>query len=228
MSNSAANIAVVTIDGPERNLLNPAVMAKVAADLLAVNADPDVTAILITGAGTDFCGGLDLASIRAGGDPIEFARSLAELLKIFPRLTKPIGAAVNGDAVASGSSIVAACDYALALPSAKIGSYEVAVGVWPMVAQVPLIKRLGTKRAMENIGTGEPFSAERAAEVGLINGVAPESDLISGVQEWLTLASRGGAANAGRPSFYELAELTYDDALDAALEKFAAQFRNNS
>lgn len=225
MSDTDTTFAVVTIDGPERNLLNPDVMAKVGADLLAADKNPDFAGIIVTGAGNDFCGGLDLAGIRAGGDPIEYARSLATLLKIFPKLTKPVVAAVNGDAVASGGSIVAACDYAVSVPTAKIGSYEVAVGVWPMVAQVPMIARLGAKRAMENIGAGEPFTAQRSLEVGLINRIAEPAQLIPAVEEWLTFAARGGAANAGRTFFYELAEMSYEDGLDAALDKFAAQFK---
>jgi enoyl-CoA hydratase/carnithine racemase len=218
-------IATVTISGPERNLLNPSVMQAVCSDLKAANAAEDVKAILLTGAGENFCGGLDLAGIRAGGDPLEYAANLAELLKLIPRLVKPIAAAVNGDAVASGGSIVAACDYAVTLPSAKIGSYEVAVGVWPMVAQVPLIKRLGAKNAMENIGSGNPLDSQRAYELNLVNKIADASSLVAEVKKWLIDATRGGAANAGRVTFYELAELSYDDALDAALEKFAAQFR---
>ena len=220
-----SGIITVTIDGPERNLLNPQVMAAVEADLLAADANPDVKAIIITGAGDAFCGGLDLAGIRAGGDPLEYAACLAKLLKVFPRLTKPVAAAVNGDAVASGGSIAAACDYAVIVDHALIGSYEVSVGVWPMVAQVPLIHRIGTKRAMENIGSGNPFSAKRAWEVGLVNMVVKPAHLLETTREWLREAVRGGAANAGRVSFYELAELSYDDALDAALDKFAAQFR---
>lgn len=218
-------IATIEIDGPDRNLLNPSVMQAVAADLQEANDSDQVKAILVTGKGEHFCGGLDLAGIRAGGDPLEYAANLAKLLKVFPRLKKPVAAAVNGDAVASGSSIVAACDYAVSTAEAMIGSYEVAVGVWPMVAQVPLIKRLGARTAMENIGSGNPFTAARAKELGLVNVVAPASDLIETAKKWLSDATRGGAANAGRVTYYELAELSYDDALDAALDKFAAQFR---
>ena len=225
MSELENSFAVVTIDGPDRNLLNPDVMAQVGENLLAADNDDSYAGIIVTGDGDDFCGGLDLASIRAGGDPVEFARSLATLLKIFPKLTKPVVAAVNGDAVASGGSIVAACDYAVAVPSAKIGSYEVAVGVWPMVAQVPMIARLGAKRAMENIGAGEPFTAQRSLDVGLINRIVEPGQLLQAVEEWLTFAARGGAANAGRAFFYELAEMSYEDGLDAALDKFAAQFK---
>jgi enoyl-CoA hydratase/carnithine racemase len=218
-------IRVVAIDGPERNLLNPEVMAEIGRQLHDANADPDVRGIIVTGSGTDFCGGLDLASIRAGGDPIEFAGSLAALFKIFPRLEKPVVAAVNGDAVASGSAIVAACDYAVTVPDALIGSYEVAVGVWPMVAQVPLIHRLGARHAMESIGSGEPFTAQRSLEIGLVNQLAEPDALLEVACAWLRLAMRAGEAGKGRASFYELAQLPYDDALDAALDKFAAQFK---
>lgn len=225
MSVTNPRFALVTISGPERNLLNPEVMAKVGSDLVAADKNSDFAGIILTGAADAFCGGLDLAGIRAGGDPIEYARSLASLLKIFPKLSKPVAASVNGDAVASGGSIVAACDYAVSVPTAKIGSYEVAVGVWPMVAQVPMIARLGAKRAMENIGAGEPFTAQRSLEVGLVNRIAEPSQLIHATEEWLLLAARGGAANAGRTFFYELAEMSYEEGLDAALDKFAAQFK---
>ncbi len=218
-------IALITLSGPDRNLLNPAVMADIARQLDAADQDDAITGILITGAGEVFCGGLDVGAIRAGANPVEFAAALVSLLKIFPRLTKPVVARVNGDAVASGASIVAACDYAVAIPSARIGTFEVSIGIWPMVAQVPLIQRLGARVAMENIGAGEPFTAERAREIGLVNAVADGAELDAALHRWLANAARGGAAvAAGRPSLYELAELPYDEALDRSLAKFTAMF----
>jgi enoyl-CoA hydratase/carnithine racemase len=216
-------IVTITISGPGPNLLNPSVMTAITATLNAAEADPRVRAILLTGAGSTFCGGLDLAALRVG-NPVEFARCLADLLKVLPRLTKPVAAAVNGHAVASGAALVAACDYAVVLPGAKVGTYEVSVGVWPMVAQVPLIQRIGPRLAMENIGSGDPFTAQRALEVGLVNAIAPAASLTGATREWLLKAVRAGAAGAGRPTVYQFAELGYDAALDAALDKFAAQF----
>ncbi|WP_448809763.1 enoyl-CoA hydratase/isomerase family protein [Agromyces bauzanensis] len=220
-------IAYVTLEGVGRNLLNPQNMAATVQALREADADAEATGIVVTGAGDTFCGGLDVEAIRAGGDPVEFAGSLVELLKIFPRLTKPVVASVNGDALASGASIVAACDYAVAIPTARVGTYEVSVGIWPMVAQVPLIQRMGARAAMENIGAGEPFTAERARELGLLNTIAEASDLDDVVRAWLRNAARGGAAvAAGRPAFYELAELPYAEALDSALDRFASMFRD--
>ena len=68
-----------------------------------------------------FCGGLDLPALEAGADPVEFAYALVQLLQLVPTLTKPIAAAVQGDALGSGSALVAAVDYAVSVPDAMIG-----------------------------------------------------------------------------------------------------------
>jgi len=217
-------IATVIIDNPngEGNLLNPDVISVIIAQLLAADADESITGVVITGGGEIFCNGLDIPAIQAGGDPVEFSVALAELLKLLPTLGLPVVAAVNGNAVASGASIVAACDYAVSLPDVLIGTREVGLGIWPMVAQVPLIQRLGVRFAMENIGSGEPFTPQRAREVGLVNEITDAEGLIPAAEAWLAKAARGGAiVKVGRPAFYRLAELGYADALDASVELFA-------
>lgn len=218
------SIATVTISHPSGagNLLNPEVIADLTEQLRAADADADVSGIILTGAGEVFCSGLDIAAIQAGGDPVEFAMALAGLLKYLPTLGTPVVAAVNGDAVASGASIVAAVDYAVTVPGAVLGTREVSLGIWPMVAQVPLIRRLGARWAMENVGSGEPFTAQRAREVGLVNAIASPDRLIATAQAWLQKAARAGAiAATGRPAFYRFAEMGYDEALDASVALFA-------
>jgi enoyl-CoA hydratase/carnithine racemase len=220
----------ITISNPsgEGNLLNPAVIAGLTEQLLAADADRGVSGIILTGSGSVFCSGLDIPAIQAGGDPVEFATALGGLLKLLPTLGTPVVAAVNGPAVASGASIVAAVDYAVTVPDAVIGTREVSLGIWPMVAQVPLIKRLGARAAMENIGSGDPFTAERAREVGLVNEIVPADALFERAEAWLSRAARAGAiAAVGRPAFYRFAELSYDDALDASIALFAEMNRPN-
>ena len=217
--------ARVTISGPGRNLLNPSGMSRLVAELRAADEDPGVTGIVITGAGDDFCAGLDIEAIRVGADPVEFAQSLVELLALLPTLRTAIVARVNGDALASGAAIVAACDYAVAREGVLIGTVEVAAGIWPMVAQVPLIHRLGARAAMENIGSGIPFTTQRAHQLGLLNEVVDAHQLEARVEARLEAAARGGAvARLGRPVLYELADLPYDDALQRALETFSSMF----
>jgi len=197
----------LALRNPPKNLLHPEMMGDLVRELRAADAAEDVSGIILTGEGEVFCGGLDLAALRAGGDPVEFAGALVELVGVLPTLGTPVAAAVNGDAVASGASIVAACDFAVAVPHARLGTFEVSVGIWPMVAQVPLIHRLGPRAAMENVGSGEPFSAERALQVGLVNDLAPSAELDGRVRRWLGQAARAGAAaRRGRPAFYELAD----------------------
>lgn len=216
---------VIRIENGEKNLLNPGVMAELSATLIAARDDDAVLGVILTGQGSVFCGGLDVPAIQAGADPIEFARALVSVLKLFPGYTKPMVAAVNGDAVASGASLAASCDFGVCSREAKVGTYEVSVNVWPMIAQVPVIKAIGVKRAMENIGAGEPFSAQRAYEVGLVNQVVAPGDELSAALAWLDKAHRGqGVYSVGRPTAYEYDALSVDEALDASLEKFISQF----
>jgi enoyl-CoA hydratase/carnithine racemase len=217
---------IVTLSSGQRNLLNPANMSDLLDALQAADRAPEVSGVILTGAGTVFCGGLDVPAIQAGADPVEFAEALVALLRYLPTMSTPIVAAVNGDAVASGVSLVCGCDFATATSRARLGTYEVSVGIWPMIAQVPLIHRIGARAAMENIGSGEPFTAERARQLGIVQQVVDnDEEVLPAAIGWLEKAQRAGAAaTTGRPSVYALAEMTYSAALDAALEKFTAQF----
>lgn len=221
-------LRVLTFSHGDRNLLTPESMQTLFEAITAADDDDAVHAILLITEGEVYCGGLDIAAIRSGANPVDFAAALVKLLHVFPRLRKPIATAVQGDALAGGSALVAAVDYAVAVPQARIGSQEVANGIWPMIAQVPLVHRIGVRHALENIGSGEPFSARRAHEVGLVQAVVASDELIESATHWLHLAQRAGGAYAlGRPSFYEFAALPYDSALDAALERFASMFKGN-
>jgi enoyl-CoA hydratase/carnithine racemase len=214
------------LDRPPRNLLEPAVLSALVADLESGDADPDVRALVLTGAGDVFCGGLDIPAIRAGADPREFARALVALLAVLPTLGKPVVAAVNGDAVASGFSIVCACDYAVAVNGAMLGTIEAGIGSWPMIAQVPPLKRLLPRHAIQNIVSGVPFDTAEALRVGAINRVVEPDHLERAVGEFVELATRSdGAVAVGRPAHYRLLDLPYDEALDAALEEFTAMLQ---
>jgi len=218
-------LAVLTLAKPPRNLLAPDVMHVLREAILEADADPDVEAIVLTGAGEMFCGGLDIERIQAGADPVEFASALVELLRIFPALGKPILAAVNGDALASGYSLVCAADLAVAVDSARLGTFEASIGIWPMIAQVPALQRLHPRHALENLLTGEPFPAGRAYEIGIVNQVVAGDELWPQVRRWAQLSVRAGKAlPAGRRSFYRFRELSYDGALSASLEEFRAMF----
>jgi enoyl-CoA hydratase/carnithine racemase len=221
----AGGLARLELVKPPRNLLDPDVMAALRDAILDADADAEVQAIVLTGGGNMFCGGLDIERIQAGADPVAFASALVELLRIFPTLGKPIIAAVNGDALASGYSLVCAADLAVAVEDARIGTFEASVGIWPMIAQVPALQRLHPRHALQNFLTGEPFDARRAYEIGIVNEVVGAGELWPAVERWAQLSVRAGKAlAAGRRSFYRFRELSYDDALSASLEEFRGMF----
>jgi enoyl-CoA hydratase/carnithine racemase len=215
----------ITLDNPPRNLLDPRIMAALRATIVDADADDSVSAIVLTGSGDIFCGGLDIAQIQAGANPVDFAAGLVELLRVLPGLGKPFIAAVNGDALASGYSLACAADIAIAVEGAKLGTLEATVGIWPMIAQVPALQRLQVRHAIENILTGEPFDAARAQEIGVVNRVVPAASLWDEVRRWVEMSTRAGTAlPAGRRAFYRFVDMSYDDALTASLDEFRRMF----
>jgi enoyl-CoA hydratase/carnithine racemase len=221
-------VARIALNRPPRNLLDPAFMEGFRGAILDADGDADVKAIVITGAGDIFCGGLDIAQIQAGANPVDFASALVDLLRVLPGLGKPLIAAVNGDALASGYSLACAADIALAVESARLGTLEATVGIWPMIAQVPALQRLQPRHALENLLTGEPFDARRAYEVGVVNEVVPDDGLWEAVERWVELTVRAGAAlPAGRRSFYRFVDMGYDEALSASLDEFRRMFEGS-
>jgi enoyl-CoA hydratase/carnithine racemase len=200
-------------------------MGALADELRRCDDDASVTAVVLTGSGETFCGGLDIGQIQAGADPMAFAAALIALLRLLPTLGKPVLAAVNGDALGSGFALVCASDYAVTVPDALLGTPEASAGFWPMTAQVPLLHRLLPRHALQTILSGVPFDAEHALRVGAVNRIVKRAELERAVLEFGELAARAGDALApGRRSFYRLLDASYDEALVNALDEFGAMF----
>jgi enoyl-CoA hydratase/carnithine racemase len=216
----------LALDRPPRNLLTPELMHALSEELRAADRDETVRAIVLTGRGELFCGGLDIAELRARGTPLPFAEAAVELLRVVPTLGKPVVGRVNGDALALGYSLVCLCDLAVAVDGASLGTFEVTTGIWPMIAQVPPLKRLGPRIALENVITGRPFDAERALQIGLVNAVVAAADLDATVAVYVAAASQASpqALALGRRCFYDLVDLPYGAALDHALGEFPKLF----
>ena len=172
-----------------------------------------------------FCGGLDIERIQAGADPVAFASALVELLRVFPTLGKPVIAAVNGDALASGYALVCAADIAVTSTARASAPSRPASGSGRWSPRSPPLQRLHPRHALENLLTGEPFDARRAYEIGIVNEVVAPGELWPAVERWAQRSVRAGEAlAAGRRSFYRFRELSYDDALSASLEEFRGMF----
>ncbi|WP_335306790.1 crotonase/enoyl-CoA hydratase family protein [Sphingomonas adhaesiva] len=187
------HVMIVTINRPEaRNAVNRFVHEGVGDALEAAEHDPEVRCVIVTGAGDkSFCAGADLVALSRGeslapDDATKAAWGFAGLVS--HAISKPVIAAVNGHALGGGLEITLACDLAVAvdtaqfgLPEPKRGLFAAAGGVFRLPEQLP------KKIAMEMILTGDPISAQRALELGLINAVAPAGGLIEAA---LKLAER--------------------------------------
>lgn len=184
-------VARVTLNRPEkRNALNDAVIAVLKHGLREASSDDRVRAIVISGAGKDFCSGADLSALQkiAGAsvaENSEDARSLLELFLLIRHIPVPVIAAVTGRALAGGCGLASACDIVLASSSARFGYPEVKIGFVPAMVMAILRRNVSEKRAFELITRGEEISAAQAKEIGLINQVFSDESFAADVEAYV-------------------------------------------
>ncbi len=175
------HIAVLTINRPEaRNAVNGDVAAAMEARLDEFEADAELWVGVITGTGSTFSAGADLKAIAAGrGGELGTARGGFAGL-VTRKRNKPLVAAVNGPALAGGCEIALACDMIVAAENARFGLPEVKRSLLAAAGGLPRLPRaIGMANAMEIILTGDPITAARAYELGLINRVAPDGEALA-------------------------------------------------
>jgi enoyl-CoA hydratase len=175
-------VLVVTMNRPQaRNALNPELMAALSAALRAADADPEVRAVVLAGAGPMFCAGLDLKTFGAGAD----FRGLRWFYR--DSIATPVVAAVHGVALGGGFELLLACDLVVAAEGTRLGIPEVRWGLFAAGGGVTLSSRIPMVAALEMGLTGEPVTAERALAMGLVNRVLPADEVLG---EALALARR--------------------------------------
>ena len=197
-----AGIARITLNRPEkRNALNADVIAALRDSLGRAASDPSVNVVVITGAGKDFCAGMDLVAFDKANpedavDHLNTARSVAELLLAIRKHPHPVVAAVDGRALAGGAGIASACDLILAAESAWFGYPEVKVGFVPAMVAALARRSVTEKRVFELLATGDSISAREAQAIGLINRVFPDPDFEASVEAYVrNLAERSATAD---------------------------------
>ncbi|NBD10723.1 MULTISPECIES: enoyl-CoA hydratase/isomerase family protein [Corallococcus] len=222
--------ARLTLDRPKaRNALSPGVIQALLDAVDRADADPAVRVIVLTGAGEKvFCAGGDLGQMAGDGGFLathEGRRAYARLLTRFQDARKPTLARVNGHALAGGLGLVLACDLAVAVEGADLGTPEIDVGLFPMMMMALLQRHLGRKRALELVLTGDRLHAKDALGLGLLNRVVPAAELDAAVDALAgKLAGKSQAVLAlGRRAFFTAEDLP----LPAALELLASQLSLN-
>ncbi|HSC91563.1 MAG TPA: enoyl-CoA hydratase-related protein [Gaiellaceae bacterium] len=221
-------VTTIVLNRPEvLNAFDAALHAQLG-EALAAAADPEVRAVVITGAGRGFCVGQDLNEFREAPDIGAALRGTYHPnIRAIRALEKPVIAAVNGPAAGAGLSLACACDLRIASDAAFFAPGFIGIGLVPDAGGPFFIARiLGVPRAFEWMASGRRLSAAEAHECGLVSEVveahgfaARTSELAA---EWAALPTRGVALT--KRLFDEASRLPLDDALalEAELQAEAA------
>src|SRR5437868_2367515 len=176
-------VAVITIDNPPVNALSPAVWDGIDQAVQRAAADPDADAIVLIGAGETFIAGADIKvfdTLKTKED--SFARSAGThaLLRRMENATKPLVAAIHGNALGGGLEVAQACHFRVATRDAKVGQPEVLLGIIPGAGGTQRLPRLaGAKLALDMATDGKPVPAPKAKAAGIIDQIV-EGDLLAG------------------------------------------------
>jgi enoyl-CoA hydratase/carnithine racemase len=221
----SGRVAILTLNRPEaRNALNRSLLAQLQSALDTAAGDPEVGAIVLTGAGSAFCAGADLKESASDNQDADFwsthARTTQSMRihQCLPRLPKPVIAAVNGPAVAGGCGLAMSCDLVIASDQARFGYPEVVRGLVAAMVMASLSRVVGRRQALDLLLTGRIVGAAEARDLGMINRVVEHERLLEETIEYAAaIASNSvSALRITKDLFRQVQELDYDRALEYA------------
>jgi enoyl-CoA hydratase/carnithine racemase len=220
LSTTARRVTTLTLNRPDRrNALTPDLITELTIALSRAEADPEVGAVVLTGAGDKaFCAGADLTPPAGEGLLAVHAerRYFADLLLALTRYGKPIIGAANGHALAGGFGLLQACDFVIARRDARYGTPEIRRGLFPMMILAVLLRTLGRRRALELALTGREIDGETLERWGGANRVVEADAVIPEAQalgEQLA-ALPGGVMALGRRALFAAEDLPFASQLD--------------
>jgi methylglutaconyl-CoA hydratase len=223
----ADGIARITLNRPEkRNALNSEVIGDLKRSLRRAGENADVRVIILTGAGSDFCSGADLASLQristaSVEENLEDARSLMELFILMRSIRPPLIAAVKGRALAGGCGLATACDMVLAARSSRFGYPEVKIGFVPAMVMAILRRNVSEKRAFEMVALGAEIGAEEAVSIGLVNRImddeAFDDEVDAFAQRFMKTSSSAVALT--KQLLYRTDAMSFEDALQFGVDE---------
>ncbi len=214
--------AYITINREQqRNAITPETIGLFHDCLDKAQSDPEVRAVLVTGAGEKaFCTGAQLGDGLSTDGKKVFAR-YAELLKRLATFPKPTVARVKGFCLAGGMGFMLACDIVIASDDSWFGTPEVNVGLWPMMIGALIFRNVPRKKAMEMILLADRIKAADALAMGLITRVVPAAGLDGAVGDVLkSLATRSPIGiKIGKEAFHTAEGMDLEAALDYLSDK---------
>ncbi len=219
----SGHIAHLTMNSPGNlNALSDAMLEALQRECDALENDSETRVVVLKGAGKVFCAGHDLKEMTAGRQAEDRGASYfadlfqrcGTLMQSLQRIPQPVIAQVHGIATAAGCQLVASCDLAVAAHGTRFGVNGINIGLFCSTPMVALSRNVPRKVAFEMLTTGEFISAERAAEVGLINKAVDPDDLANTTEELAQkLAGKlNPALRIGKGAFYKQAEMPLDQA----------------
>ncbi|MGH2722768.1 MAG: enoyl-CoA hydratase/isomerase family protein [Actinomycetota bacterium] len=178
----------LVLDRPEaRNAVSGPMLEELGRALGDAAADPEARVVVLTGEGSDFCAGADLAELdeAAGGrGGVEYGRAFEEVLAGIGDHPVPVLAAVHGAALGAGCQLAVACDLVVAAEDARIGIPSARLGIVINFENIErLVMAVGPKRASEILFTGRALSGREAAEWGLVNEAVPPGSVAERLDE---------------------------------------------
>ncbi|MDG2536150.1 enoyl-CoA hydratase-related protein [Dyella jiangningensis] len=193
-----AGVRRITLNRPQvHNAFDDVLIAELSEALAAAGGDAAVRAVVLTGEGASFSAGADLNWMRgmasAGeAENREDSLRLASLMRTLQFLPKPTIARVNGAAYGGGVGLIACCDIAIGVDSARFGLTEVKLGLVPAVISPYVIHAIGLRHARRLFLTGELFDAATAQDIGLLHRCVPAEQLDEAVDGTLALLAKAG------------------------------------
>ena len=175
-------VARMTLNRPEHNLLNENMLRELIDGIPHAGELPDAKLIVLDSACKVFCGGIDVGEYTSE----RVFQMLDAFHSVFIRIletSKPVVCVVNGPAIGGGAELAAFGDLVIATPKARFAQPEITIGVFPPLASTILPFLVGPKIALELVLLGEPVTAERALDLGIINRLVPEAQLESTVND---------------------------------------------
>ena len=217
-------VRLLTLNRPKKlNALNADLLKALADALHAVEHDSAVSAVVINGTGRAFCPGMDTSAPRvltteSRKDLVRHADESVELFKRLARIDKPVIAAVHGYALGAGCSLALGCDLVVAAESARFGFPELKAGLTASTVTAHAVHVMSRKIAFELLMLCENITPQRAYELGLVNRVVPDDQLLPAAMGMAEIVAKWNPEFVGQTkrTFHRAAALDLDKALDMA------------
>lgn len=222
-----AGVATLRLNRPKHfNSLSTAVLTEIQNNLTEIANDESIRVVVIAAEGRAFCAGHDLKEMRSNCDETfynDLFTQCGHMMMTINTMPQPVIAKIQGIATAAGCQLVAACDLAVTVDTAKFATSGINVGLFCSTPAVALSRNVPRKQAMELLLTGEFIDAETAKQYGLVNRIATVETLDEEVDKLVAaiLNKSSVAIATGKRMFYKQLEMGMDDAYKYASQVMA-------